>query len=258
MGRTPFCFPKKGIPKEDILAEMVASQMHDVQWREGKTFSLVYHAGEVVTDLLMSAYLLFFSQNALNPTVFPSLRRFETEVVMMAADLLGGDEKVVGNMTSGGTESCLMAVKTARDWFLSKHPEMQKPEMVLPISAHPAFDKAANYFGVKAIRTPVREDLRADVDAVEKAIRPETVLIVGTAPCYPHGVVDPIVELGQLAHEKKILLHVDACVGGFMLPFVQRLGYPVPDFDFGVPGVTSISADLHKEYDVACYPSSEG
>lgn len=246
MGKTQLRFPQKGMLKEDILAEMAESQMQDVQWREGKTFSLVYHAGEEVTDLLMSVYILFFSQNALNPTAFPSLRRFETEVVLMAADLLGGDEKVVGNMTSGGTESCLMAVKTARDWFLSRYPEVQKPEIVLPISAHPAFDKAANYFGVKAIRTPVREDLRADVDAVKKAIRPETALIVGSAPCYPHGVVDPIVALGQLAQERNILLHVDACVGGFMLPFVRRLGYPVPDFDFGVPGVTSISADLHK------------
>jgi sphinganine-1-phosphate aldolase len=239
-------FPKKGQPKDEVMAELAASQMDDVQWREGKTFSLVYHAGEEVTDLLMAAYILFFSQNALNPTAFPSLRRFETEVVLMAADLLGGDKHVVGNMTSGGTESCLMAVKTARDWFLSQHPEVKKPEMILAISGHPAFDKAAHYFGVEAVRTPVREDFRADVGAIEKAIRPETALVVGSAPCYPHGVVDPITELGQLAQERKVLFHVDACVGGFMLPFVHRLGYPVPDFDFRVPGVTSISADLHK------------
>jgi len=246
MSKKKIHFPGRGMPKDDVLVEMAASQLDDVQWREGKTFSLVYHAGEEVADLLMSATILFFSQNALNPTAFPSLRRFETEVVLMAADLLGGDEKVAGNMTSGGTESCLMAVKTARDWFLSQHPHVQRPEMVLPISAHPAFDKAANYFGVKAVRTALREDLRADVDAIQRAIRPETALIVGSAPCYPHGVVDPIGALGQLAEERKVLFHVDACVGGFMLPFVRRLGYPVPDFDFSVPGVTSISADLHK------------
>lgn len=246
MSKTRFRFPNKGMPKDDIITELAASQIHDVQWREGKTFSLVYDAGEEVADLLMSAYILFFSQNALNPTAFPSLRRFETEVVQMAADLLGGDDKVVGNMTSGGTESCLMAVKTARDWFLSQHPEVQTPEMILPTSGHPAFEKAAHYFGVKVIRTPVRENFRADVEAVERAIRPETALIVGSAPCYPHGVVDPIVELGQLAKERGILLHVDACMGGFMLPFVRRLDYPIPDFDFKVPGVTSISADLHK------------
>jgi sphinganine-1-phosphate aldolase len=246
MGSTRFRFPKKGMSKEDVIAEMASSQVHDVQWREGKTFSLVYHAGDEVNDLLMSAYILFFSQNALNPTAFPSLRKLETEVVLMAADLLGGDKHVVGNMTSGGTESCLMAVKTARDWFLSQHPEVQKPEMILPVSGHPAFEKAAHYFGVEAVRTPVGEDFRADVEAIESAIRPETALIVGSAPCYPHGVVDPIRELGQLAQEKGILLHVDSCVGGFMLPFARRLGYPIPDFDFQVPGVTSISADLHK------------
>lgn len=246
MGNTRFKFPKKGMSKDNVVAELASSQVHDVQWREGKTFSLVYHAGDEVNDLLMSAYILFFSQNALNPTAFPSLRKLETEVVLMAADLLGGDNHVVGNMTSGGTESCLMAVKTARDWFLSQHPEVQKPEMILPVSGHPAFEKAAHYFGVEAVRTPVREDFRANVAAVESAIRPETALIVASAPCYPHGVVDPIEELGQLAQGKGILLHVDSCVGGFMLPFVRRLGYPIPDFDFQVPGVTSISADLHK------------
>jgi len=140
----------------------------------------------------------------------------------------------------------MMAVKTARDWFLSQHPEVQTPEMVLPISAHPAFEKGANYFRVKPVRTPVRDDLRADVEAMRQALRPETCLIVGSAPGYPHGVVDSITEIGQLALEHTVLFHVDACMGGFMLPFVRKLGYPVPDFDFRVPGVTSISADLHK------------
>jgi len=246
MSSPRFRFPKKGTTKEDVIEEMVTSRDHDVRWKEGRTFSLVYNAGEEVTDLLMSAHILFFSENALNPTAFPSLRRFETEVVLMAADLLGGDKDVVGNMTSGGTESCMMAVKTARDWFLSQNPEVQTPEMVLPVSAHPAFEKGANYFRVKPVRTPVREDLRADVEAIKQAIQPETALIVGSAPGYPHGVVDPISELGQVALERGVLFHVDACMGGFMLPFVRKLGYPVPDFDFQVPGVTSISADLHK------------
>jgi sphinganine-1-phosphate aldolase len=246
MSKSQIRFPKMGRSKEDILAEMAGSQDQDVRWREGRTFSLVYNAGEEVTDLLMSAHILFFSENALNPTAFPSLRRFETEVVMMAADLLGGDGEVVGNMTSGGTESCMMAVKTARDWYLSQHPEVQTPEMVLPISAHPAFEKGASYFRVKPVRTPVGADLRADVEAMRQALRPETCLIVGSAPGYPHGVVDPITEIGHLALDHNILFHVDACMGGFMLPFIRRLGYPVPDFDFQVPGVTSISADLHK------------
>jgi glutamate/tyrosine decarboxylase-like PLP-dependent enzyme len=139
-----------------------------------------------------------------------------------------------------------MAVKTARDWARKNRPQIQQPEMILPLSAHPAFEKASEFFGVKAVRTPLAPDARADVDSVRKAVTPNTILMVGSAPAYPHGVVDPIRELAAIAQEHGILFHVDACVGGFMLPFVRKLGYPVPDFDLSVPGVTSISADLHK------------
>jgi sphinganine-1-phosphate aldolase len=248
-------FPTQGRSKEDVLEAMEAARQNDVRWRQGKVFSLVYAADQEVSDLLKQAYLKFFSENGLNPTAFPSLRKFETEVVAMCAALLGGDQHVVGNMTSGGTESLLMAVKTARDWSREHKPQATEPEMVLPASAHPAFDKAAHYFGVKAVRVPVRKDLRADVDACAGAITPQTILMVGSAPSFPHGVVDPIAELAQVASEHELLFHVDACVGGFMLPFVHRLGYPVPDFDFRVPGVTSMSADLHK-YGYAAKPAS--
>jgi glutamate/tyrosine decarboxylase-like PLP-dependent enzyme len=139
-----------------------------------------------------------------------------------------------------------MAVKTARDWFRARKPEVQVPEMVLPISGHPAFEKGAHYFGVKSVRTPVGDDFRAQVDVIRGAINDRTALIVASAPCFPHGVVDPIRELAEIAQARGVLLHVDACVGGFMLPFIRRLGYDVPDFDFRVPGVSSISADLHK------------
>jgi len=238
--------PLKGTSKEIILSRMRAMRQDDVDWRAGNVFSLVYSAGEAATDLLKEAYALFFSENALNPTAFPSLRQLETEVVAMSAGLLGGDGEMAGNMTSGGTESILMAVKTARDWGRARRPAIESPEMILPMSAHPAFEKAAHYFGVRPVRTLVGPDFRADVSAVRAAITPHTVLIVGSAPTYPHGVVDPIAELAQVAQEHETLLHVDACVGGFMLPFVRQLGYPVPDFDFSVPGVTSLSADLHK------------
>jgi glutamate/tyrosine decarboxylase-like PLP-dependent enzyme len=181
----------------------------------------------------------------LNPAAFPSLRKFETEIVAMAASLLG-DENAVGTVTSGGTESLLMAVKTARDWARKNRPEIKGPEMILPITAHPAFEKAAEYFGVKPVHIPVRADYRADVDAARSAITANTILMVGSAPAYPHGVVDPIRELAAIAREHGLLFHTDACVGGFMLPFVRKLGYRVPDFDLCVPGVTSISADLHK------------
>lgn len=238
--------PAKKRPREEVLSEMQELRERDVKWREGKTWSLVFNAGDEVTALLKEAYTMFFSENGLNPTAFPSLKKFEAEVVAMTASLLGGDDETVGNMTSGGTESILMAVKTARDWARAHDPASTALEMILPATAHPAFDKAAHYFSVKPVHVPVGTDFRADVAAIQAAITPHTILIVGSAPSYPHGVMDPIAELAQAAQEHDLLFHVDACVGGFMLPFVRKLGYPVPDFDFGVPGVTSISVDLHK------------
>ncbi len=238
--------PSQRRPRENILSEMRQLREHDVKWREGKVWSLVFNAGDEVTELLKQAYTMFFSENGLNPTAFPSLKKFEAEVVAMTASLLGGDDRTAGNMTSGGTESILMAVKTAREWARSTTPSNTAPEMILPATAHPAFDKAAHYFSIKAVRVPVGPDFCADVAAVQAAITPNTILMVGSAPSYPQGVVDPIAELAPVAQERGLLFHVDACVGGFMLPFVRKLGYPVPDFDFSVPGVTSISVDLHK------------
>jgi len=238
--------PEHGLPAAEILEILAGLRRHDVQWGAGKVFSLVFHAGQELTDLLKQAHGLYFAENALNPTAFPSLRKLETEVVAMTARLLGGDETTVGTMTSGGTESILLAVKAARDRGMARGKVRGKPEMVLPASAHPAFDKAAHYFRLKAVHIPVGGDLRADVAAMRRAITRRTVLLVGSAPSYPHGVVDPIVDLAALAREHHLPLHVDACVGGFMLPFVRELGYEVPPFDFRVPGVSSISVDLHK------------
>ncbi|NLF64913.1 MAG: aspartate aminotransferase family protein [Chloroflexi bacterium] len=238
--------PRHGRSREELLQEMRALRSSDVNWQDGRVFSLVFPAGGEALQLLKDAYTLYFSENALNPTAFPSLRRMETEVIAMSATLLGSQGQVVGNMTSGGTESILMAVKTARDWARAERPDITAPEMVLPRSAHPAFDKAGHYFGVRAVHTPLTPDFQADVAAIRQAITPNTILLIGSAPSYPQGVVDPIPELAALAQEHGLLCHVDACVGGFMLPFVRRLGYPVPEFDFAVPGVTSLSADLHK------------
>ncbi len=239
-------FPARGSTRESILATMQTLHAQDVNWHDGRVFSLVFDAGEDVRELLHDAYEMFFSENGLNPTAFPSLRRFETEVVGMVASLLGSRGEVVGNMTSGGTESILMAVKAARDYARKFHPEISAPEMILPATAHPAFDKAAHYFDVHVVRIPVTSEFQADVEATRRAITRNTILLVGSAPQYPHGIVDPISELAQLAKERGILMHVDACVGGMMLPFVERLGYPVTPFDFRVPGVTSLSVDLHK------------
>ncbi|MFX1310354.1 MAG: pyridoxal phosphate-dependent decarboxylase family protein [Promethearchaeota archaeon] len=247
MVRPKVVLPENGIPSDELIKEMESIAKDDIQWEEGKVWSLVYHASDEHTELLKKSYNMFFSKNALSPLAFPSLRKFETEVVSMAIDLFRGDKKCCGSMTSGGTESIVMAVKTYRDWAREKFPDIKKPEMILPSSAHPAFYKGADYFDVKPIIIPVDEKThRADVKAMEKAVNNNTILIVGSACDFPRGVVDPISSLAAIAEKHGLGMHVDSCLGGFMLPFVRMLGYEVPDFDFSVPGVTSISADVHK------------
>jgi len=237
--------PTTGRPPAEILNEMRTFGAGDANYEEGRTWSLVYYLGKEHTDFLKEAFGSYFSQNALNPMAFASLKRFESEVVRMTASMLHGGPEACGTMTSGGTESCLLAVKTYRD-RARRLRRVRRPEMILPESIHVAFEKAAEYFGVKAVHVPVGKDYRVDVRRVRRAINRNTILIVGSAPCYPHGVIDPIEELGLLAKRKGIPLHVDSCLGGFLLPFVERLGHPVPPFDFRVPGVCSISADVHK------------
>jgi len=238
--------PTRGTPASEVLAAMQQVREFDAQWQQGKTWSLVFHAGSEVTEFLQQADTMFFSENGLNPTAFPSLKKFEAEVVSMTARLLGGDENTAGNMTSGGTESILIAVKAAREWGRRQKRAISEPEMILPVTAHPAFDKAAHYFCIQPVKIPVTPDFRANVVAAQAAITPNTILMVGSAPSYPQGIIDPIAEMGQITQEAGILFHVDACVGGFMLPFVRELGYDLPAFDLTVAGVTSMSADLHK------------
>jgi glutamate/tyrosine decarboxylase-like PLP-dependent enzyme len=237
--------PRRGKPTDEVLDEMRRAAAGDADWRSGKTWSLVYNAGEEVEAVSKAAFQAFFSANALNPMAFPSLRRFETEVLAFVADLLGHPD-AVGSMTTGGTESILMALKTARDFARATRPDIAVPEVVLPVTVHPAFDKAAHYLGLRPIYTPVGKDFRADVDAMRAAVTDRTILLVGSAPSFPQGVIDPIAEIAALAQERGLLCHVDACVGGLFLPFLARLGELVPAWSFEVPGVTSISADLHK------------
>jgi sphinganine-1-phosphate aldolase len=239
-------FPPTGLDSNGIHAQIEKKRMDDATWDSGKMFGFVYHPGDTVGNTLQEVYLKYFYENALNPSLFPSIRNMENETVAMVSDLLHGDEQVVGNLTSGGTESILMVVKVARDKASRDCPQIKQPEIVLPVSAHPAFEKAAYYMGIKTIHVGTGEDYRVDIEGVRKAISSNTILLVGSAPCFPYGVVDPIEELGKLALEHDILFHVDACLGGFMLPFLEKLGYPIPPFDFRIPGVTSISADLHK------------
>jgi glutamate/tyrosine decarboxylase-like PLP-dependent enzyme len=224
---------------------MRARKRQDADWRAGRTWSLVYPAGHDVDEVLREAAELYLYENALNPFRFPSLRQMEMDVVGMAADLLHAPPAAGGCMTSGGTESIGLAVKTARERARAER-GVERPQLLAPLSAHPAFAKAAHYFGLELVKVPLDGELRADVSAAEKLISDRTALVVGSAPNYPYGTVDPIPELAALASARGIAFHTDACLGGFLLPFLERLGQPVPAFDFRVPGVESMSADVHK------------
>ena len=242
----PSKFPEHSTPAADVFAEMEEARRTDVDWRRGRLGLYVHFGGDDVLDVAKEAYRRFFSENALGPKAFPSLKKFEDEIVAWTADLLHGGPNATGAVTSGGTESIFLAVKTARDHARVERPEITAPEIVAPVSAHPAFDKAAHYLCMKVKRIPLRDDYRADVPAMQAAINANTMMIVGSAPTFPHGVIDGISDIAAVARERNLWMHVDACVGGFLAPFVRRIGYPIPPFDFEVDGVRSMSADLHK------------
>lgn len=227
----------------DALARLQQLRAGDLPIGGGRTLAYVYDSGlEEVEAIGREAVAAYAATNGLDPTAFPSLLAMENQLVGRACDLLDAPPEAVGTVTSGGTESCLLAVQAARD----ARPEVASPTIVVPDTVHAAFHKAAHYFGVRAVVVPTGADFRADVAATAAAIDDETVLVVGSAPSYAHGVVDPISELAALAAERGVRCHVDACIGGWVLPYAARLGRPVPPWSFAVPGVTSISVDLHK------------
>lgn len=237
--------PEQGIPREALLAEMKERKARDANWRGARTFSLVFPAGDEVEEILHDACNLYLHENALNPLRFPSLREMEIDVVGDTAALLHAPEGSGGCLTSGGTESIVMAVYAARERARAER-GVTEPVLLAPRTAHPAFAKAAKYLGLEHRQVPIDTELRADVAEAERMIDERTALVVGSAPNYPFGTVDPIPELAALAAARGISFHVDACVGGFLLPFWERLGEPVPPFDFRVDGVTTMSADVHK------------
>ena len=241
-----FTLPKQGANADELLDRIESFKIRDLKWEEGKFFGYVYYPPKDIYDVSKKAYLSYYATNGLNPSAFPSLRKMETEVVGMTATLLHGDESTTGTMTSGGTESIMMAVLSAREWAKKHKPTSGIPEVLAPASAHPAFSKACHFFGLKYVEAPFKEDFRVDVDQMKNLITPNTILMVASAPQYPQGVIDPVEDVAKIAQEKGILCHVDCCVGGYLLPFLEKGGVDLPKFDFRVPGVTSISADTHK------------
>jgi glutamate/tyrosine decarboxylase-like PLP-dependent enzyme len=242
----PASIPASGEDPDLILSQIREMKQEDVDWKAGKVWSLVYFADEVHHQLLKDAHAELFSANYLNPLAFKSLHRMEQEVVRMTAHMLHGDQHTVGVMSTGGTESILLAMFCYRQRARKLHPRIKKPEVVLPVTIHPAFDKAAELFGLHLRKAPVDESRSVIPEEMEKLITDNTILIAASSPSYPNGAMDPIEAIAAIATRHRIPFHVDACVGGFMLPWVEKLGYPVPLWDYRVPGVCSVSADVHK------------
>ena len=241
--------PESGLAREAVLREMTdLRDREQARWRDGFVSGAVYHGDDDHVNFLNQVYALTSQTNPLHADVWPSIAKYEAEIVAMTAAMLGAEEtsdEICGTVSSGGSESILLAMKTYRDRARIER-GITQPEMIVPVTAHAAFDKAAQYFNIKPVRVPVDGDYRADVAAARTAINRNTVVIVGSAPCFPYGVIDPIAELSQLALDHAVGFHTDACLGGFLLPWTAELGYPVPPFDFRLPGVTSLSADTHK------------
>jgi glutamate/tyrosine decarboxylase-like PLP-dependent enzyme len=240
--------------QEAVLGHLSDLKAADLDWKSGRAYAYVYDAGSDIEETGRRAFGDYLFQNALDPTAFPSVLAIENDLVAIGARHLGGDDETAGTFTSGGTESIMLAVKAARDQARTLRPGITAPEMVLPVTGHAAFHKAADYLGLKVVPTDIDPvTMAADPRAVEAAITENTIMIVGSAPSYAHGVIDPIPELAVIAEARGIWLHVDACVGGWLLPFCRRLSethpaldFTGPSFDFRVPGVTSMSVDLHK------------
>lgn len=236
--------PTEGHDHDTVLAALAQFASDDPDYKHSRLWSLVYYLDDAHDDFLSKAYRQFSSANGLNPSAFKSLKRMETEIIASVSQLHHGPESVCGVLTSGGTESCLLAVKTYRD--LARKRGVTRPEMVLPTSAHVAWTKASEYFGVKVRKLSLDSDLRADASRLLRLLNRNTVMVLGSAPGYPHGTIDPIERMAAIAQANAIPMHVDACVGGFILPFMEMNGKALPLWDYRVAGVTSISADIHK------------
>ncbi len=237
--------PERGMTRGAILAALTDLRRRDLP-SDGHAFAFVYDAGEEAQSIAREAFAACMGINGLDPTVYPSARGIENAIVQACLELTRAPKGAVGTATAGGTESVMLAVKAARDEARHSRPDIRHPRMLVPETAHACFHKAAAYLGVELVPVDVTDTFRASVDDARRKMTRDVILVVGSAPSYAHGVVDPIPELAALAREHDAFMHVDACVGGWVLPFLRESGVDVPPFDFDVPGVTSLSLDLHK------------
>jgi glutamate/tyrosine decarboxylase-like PLP-dependent enzyme len=247
--------PEQGRDKEDILKELSnMAEEENAKWKSGQVSGTFYHAGDDHRAFLNKIFSLFSHENTIQFDLCPSMFKMESEIISMTAKMLNGDavkahnpeDAVCGTVTSGGTESILMAMKAYRDWARAEK-GISEPEIIMPHTAHPAFDKSGGYFGIKMVHTPVSApDFLVDPRAAEAQINANTVAIVGSAGNYPYGLIDPLEKLSEIALKHSLGFHVDGCLGGFIFPWIEKLGYDIPSFDFRLPGVTSMSADTHK------------
>lgn len=241
-------FAMAGQSWEELRGELEARRAaaRDMAWTSARNLKASYNAGEEVSRVGWDAYTLFNGDNFLYSTsLYPSLTEIGAEVVAMGLELINAPEGAGGTVTTGGTESIILAVRTALNRARDRRSFSGTPRIVMPRNAHAAFNKAADLMGLEPLRVPIR-DFKADPEAMRQAITADTFMLVGSAHAYPFGHVDDIATISRLAEEHDLWLHVDACIGGFFLPFVVDLGHAVPDFDFTVPGVRSMSADFHK------------
>jgi len=239
--------PKKGLSKDDILEETRTHlEAGDLDWQNGAMSGTVYNSSQELSQLMTEVYGLAAWTNPLHADAFPGLRKMEAEVVRMAATLFHGDKDSCGVVTTGGTESIILACKAYRD-MASRDRGVEYPEILAPVTAHAAFDKAADMLGMRMRHVPVDEvTKKVCVTSMRRMISSRTVMLVGSAPQFPHGVMDNIEEIAALGVRYDIPVHVDACLGGFLIAFMDEAGFPLSPYDFRVPGVTSISADTHK------------
>lgn len=229
-----------------LRKKLASFKSEDKDWEHGRVPGYTYKIDDDLDFVIRDAFMMYWGENALGQKAFSSVKKIEEEVISFGLDLFGHPGKGDGIFTSGGTESIFLAVKAAREWARKAKPHVSKPQIVLPQSGHACIDKAAHLLGLEASRVPIQSDFRADVNAMERAVTPNTVMILGSAPAYTHGNFDDIAGIGSIAKNNDLWFHVDACFGGFVSPFWKRFEKSIPEFDFSIPTVRSLSADLHK------------